>query len=144
MHQFILLHILFLRISLPNFGFCWWWCLHQLFLFSLHFFSMSRISSDCFLCCFYFHFHVLGSFIYFLDLFDFVFLYFFKGFFIFCLKAFIFFFILFSCISLWDLLIFFFKRLYHLYKIGFKVIFLCFNCFKTSWNSYNMRVGFLC
>ena len=89
-------------------------------------FSISRIASVCvFLYCFHFTFHVLDLIISFtfLILFSCISLYLFASGFntSTCLNAF-------SCISLRDLFIHvLFKVLYCLYKIGFKILFLCFS-----------------
>jgi hypothetical protein len=94
--------------------------LTSLFLFSSHRFSISSFPCLCCLYCFYFHFQDLHSFIYFLHLFNCIFLYIFEKFVSSlntstCLTVFSYFFKGFINLLL--------KGLYYLYKIGFKVLF---------------------
>jgi hypothetical protein len=71
---------LFLRCSLPSQVFCWWCLIYCSCSFVLLILDLQDFLSLFFLYCFYFHFQVLHSCIYFLHLFSCIFLYVFKGF----------------------------------------------------------------
>jgi hypothetical protein len=107
------------------------------------FFHLQDFLSLCFLYCFNFHFQVLHGFMYFLHLFNCIFLYVFKGSICFLFKILY----LFDCIFLYlfinkikDFINFLFKGLYNLYKVRFKVIFLCFHCVYRSGDSGLMKL----
>lgn len=119
MFQIFKLYLLHLRFCLPSLIFCWW-CLCLLFLFSALGFPSLGFPQFVFSLLLLFSFSDLEQF-YFLLLFNFISLYLLVLFFIRHITIFMYFFKRFI-----HFLFHLYKGHCHLYKIRFKVIFLCF------------------